>query len=949
MSVTALPAPGVEVIQVFQTVSPTAQKPTLVPCIVGTCKQVVDAVIQSATGGNEVNAEALVTLPAFLVSLPGTGGPPLVYTLNGNFIFQSSSLPAVTVNFASGNYTNSQVVTAVAKALAAVGETDLIPEVYGNTWRLRSATSGDFSTITVLSTSTSGVLAAFGFYSGQYVQGASAYEQYQVTIPTFEFPNPNNNLAELVFENATERGFLGVSGGISLYEALQTSTVLRKGGAVTVTDSGNGTGFSPLITMSGQDFTTATPATVAVVTGASAPDLTGNLDSKTIIMSDGRVPVTVTLPTVCTTLLEIENAINAAFNPLDGIVASTSGSFLRLTSTRLREDGLTTADGEDSTIVILGGSAVYPTNYLDTNVTPNIKIGRTVGSPLAVSPGDQLFVDGVLLGTIIQVAPNGLLTTLKINANKPLAFTGTHFYIQAMNLVPGTVTAARPRPDLTLDSLGDMTFKHGILRDQNGVIVESVQTMALIEPKAGMYVQYRALRLDVTQAATNPGLLTFSDPVTLSQQLSPISPDNPLGLGLFFALLNAPAVQLVGLGVDEISASEPFGTVAGYERAASFLEQFEVYAIAPLTHETTVGQVFQTHVDTMSGPELKGERICLFNPSRPTNYRNVLIASGTSGNSVGGSGLLFDTGISNLAQLMIQQGLTPSSIPVSANVFMSIAANTLNYNISAVSGSVVTINTTFTGSQNTDGFYATSAQPNPLIDEPFSIDVRGAALVLTDGITPDKTNIALTYALLGQSFIDRRFWQFVPDTCAALINGIEQVIDGFYLCAATAGMIGQQPPQQSFTNFPITGFTRAIGSNDFFTPSQLNTMAGGGCYIVVQEVAGGPLFSRMAITTDTTSVETRTDSITKIVDFCAKFYRAALKNFIGRFNINQGFLDSLSHLLQGLSVYLTENGVLIGATVNNIIQDTTTPDTVLIDMTLDVPFPCNYIRLTLVI
>ena len=41
--------------------------------------------------------------------------------------------------------------------------------------------------------------------------------------------------------------------------------------------------------------------------------------------------------------------------------------------------------------------------------------------------------------------------------------------------------------------------------------------------------------------------------------------------------------------------------------------------------------------------------------------------------------------------------------------------------------------------------------------------------------------------------------------------------------------------------------------------------------------------------------------------------------------------------------------MLIGAHVNNIVQDTNAPDTVLIDITLDVPFPCNYIRLTLVI
>jgi hypothetical protein len=175
------------------------------------------------------------------------------------------------------------------------------------------------------------------------------------------------------------------------------------------------------------------------------------------------------------------------------------------------------------------------------------------------------------------------------------------------------------------------------------------------------------------------------------------------------------------------------------------------------------------------------------------------------------------------------------------------------------------------------------------------------------------------------------------------------VIDGFYLNAAIVGMIGQLPPQQSFTNYPMTGFTRVIGSNGRFSESQLDVMAAGGNYIIVQDTPGAPLIARMALTTDMTSIETRTDSITKIVDFVAKFLRTGLKNFIGRFNITQGLLDSLGHVLQGLLGFLTESGVLIGANLNNIVQDASAPDTVLIDVTLDVPFPCNYIRLTLTI
>ncbi len=103
----------------------------------------------------------------------------------------------------------------------------------------------------------------------------------------------------------------------------------------------------------------------------------------------------------------------------------------------------------------------------------------------------------------------------------------------------------------------------------------------------------------------------------------------------------------------------------------------------------------------------------------------------------------------------------------------------------------------------------------------------------------------------------------------------------------------------------------------------------------------------MQLSTDTSSVETRELSITKIVDFVAKFMRTGLRNFIGTFNITQPFLDTLSTVIQGMLGFLAENGIIIGGDLNNLIQSKEDPDTVLIDVSLDVPFPCNFIRLTL--
>ena len=65
-----LPRPGVEVQQVLRTVSPTVATPTLVPCVVGPCFDIVEAT--TTTGGvTSLNASAKLSTKAMLLSSAG--------------------------------------------------------------------------------------------------------------------------------------------------------------------------------------------------------------------------------------------------------------------------------------------------------------------------------------------------------------------------------------------------------------------------------------------------------------------------------------------------------------------------------------------------------------------------------------------------------------------------------------------------------------------------------------------------------------------------------------------------------------------------------------------------------------------------------------------------------------------------------------------------------------
>jgi hypothetical protein len=1044
-----LPRPGVEVVQVIRTTTPSVVTPTLVPCVVGVARQIVDLLVDDGSGSKTLNGDALISLPAFFLAAAATGTPAVYSGLDGlHLIFSVNNGVNVDVLFADPTtvgLTPTAVITAINAALSSAGITSAIAELIGTTrFRLRTLATGQYQSILIDAGTSPAVCTAFGIGPGRSYDGVDNYNQLEESIPSINLPDPRGNLDELVIEPTSIRAFLAMSAS-NFVEVLRTEAFLRNGSvdnpavltgtidlttlnltlgadvagktliisvdgaanqtvsfttsetsialllakidagttgivptedptthhlvltdvttgaaatltmgagtanttlgfttgqtstgaSIAVIDDGNGDNFSPLMQFAGVDFTAVGNA--AVVQGSV--DLTtltypGDIQGKTLIISDGQQLQTLTFPTPTADSAAIIAHINEVMGASAGgrLVATVDGTSHKLVLT-------STNTGADAFIWVQGG-----TSLTTLGLTANTQVHGALGHAVA---GDELIVDGISAGIIVAVAPGGHKDTLKLNNQKALTSDfGNHWYITAKNLTGTGVD--RPTPNLVVDANVTTTLKNSLWRDTNGVPVSPTAA------RAPVYLSYTAIRKDVSASAKNASLLRFDNQTQIESTIPPISTANPLGLGMFFASVNAPGVQITGLGVDGVSADEPFGTVEAFNKAAEFLEAFEVYALAPLTHSPEVGQLFNTHVNFMSEPTEKGERIVLFNSEQPTNALDTLVGSGANGNSVGTTGLQFDTGIPNLSALLLNKGVNPvGTISIQSGVFLDIASDAKNYSISGVNGSIVTIRTTFTPGTNDDSFYSTTALnapplPSQLIQEAFAVRIRGAALVTADG-SPDKNAIAAAYSAVSQSYGNRRFWHTMPDQCAATIGGVEQVLEGFYMNAGIVGMIGQQPPQQSFTNFPMAGYSRVIGSTNYFSERQMNVMAAGGTYIIVQDAPSAPLIARMALTTDMTSVETRTDSITKVVDFTAKFLRRGLKNFIGRFNITQAFLDQLGTVVGGLGGYLTEVGVLVGFNLNNIIQDEQAPDTVLIDVLIDPPFPCNYIRITLVI
>jgi hypothetical protein len=166
------------------------------------------------------------------------------------------------------------------------------------------------------------------------------------------------------------------------------------------------------------------------------------------------------------------------------------------------------------------------------------------------------------------------------------------------------------------------------------------------------------------------------------------------------------------------------------------------------------------------------------------------------------------------------------------------------------------------------------------------------------------------------------------------------------MTACKAGMVAQLAAQQPFTQVPIQGVSKVYGVDDTFTEDQMDTVADGGRYLVIN--FGGQVVSRHSRSTDTSSIEARELSITKQIDKLAKSLRNTNRNFIGRYVITPNFLDMLTMANQGALEKEVLLGTVNGAKLVSILQDESNPDTILEEVEVQPAYPCNKIRITIV-
>jgi hypothetical protein len=517
--------------------------------------------------------------------------------------------------------------------------------------------------------------------------------------------------------------------------------------------------------------------------------------------------------------------------------------------------------------------------------------------PAVIGPAYYVVdVDSSLASPYAQF--NGSQTTLTLSGLETgMALDTTSVYVDFVMLKTGTET--HPVGSRLIISSG-LTFGTGTV-----VIPANAGWTG-----ASIFVGYRALRSDYATPKVYDSVETIID------ELGSVSSMNPLGFALSQALSNGNASTYgYGTVVDDYaslscSVSGVASAATSHSLALSDFETVEIYALAAITYDSAIIANYKTHANAMSLSTAKRERVVISCPKIPWGVDKSSTALAVSTAAAGLSEKRVVYAFPDLAfvrELRHISTLRPSYI-----------SDLYNNGFSQTAYAYLDQRTSFSATNEVVTYRNYTVRP-----------ATGVGEQITETLwTALKSHAEETG--------DPYFYAYVP------------LPGSVALAPSIAGQIAGNTPQQPLTNLAVAGINSVKYSTDYFTETHLNTMAQGGNYILKQSKASSPIVCRHQLSTDMSSIEKREVSITKTVDYTAKFIRNTVEPYIGKYVINKSTLDAISFAIKGAGEILVRDGILNGFTVVSVAQDTVSKDTVLVSITILPPYPVNYIKIDLI-
>lgn len=500
-------------------------------------------------------------------------------------------------------------------------------------------------------------------------------------------------------------------------------------------------------------------------------------------------------------------------------------------------------------------------------------------------------------------------------------------------------------PDTNWDqSATELTFhsgataRHDDFVDSDGEPLDLVLEADTAGQYSVMFVTYRAL---LQTYATE--IASLDDSSLIESAVGPISVDNPLALGLYYALLNSNgrAVRFAAVPTDD---AEGYSTVL-----SKAVGRRDIYTVVPLTKDATIQGLIASHVANLSN-EIKGQwRICFLNGD--SSAQKALIAEG----EIYPTGGEYEYAADDLLATVTDDDDT-SGTQYTIVTWADAPAGGGFLDMGTRAGDIYKTN--FVG----DGFGNTSSD-SYVIDAVLSnqslrlVSGPASAINVARAFTVERTQTrneeATAYGNKAAAFASRRVYYVWPDVVEDL-SGAQ--ISGIYLCSAIAGLISGVVPQQGLTNIEIAGFSGMTRTVNYYGEDQLDLMRERGVWIVTQDPESGVIYTLQQVSTKVADLTDRELSIVKNVDSISYTFMRQLQPFIGRANINPRLFSQIRRQVQSTVDYLMANGAsptlggqLLSAQLVELRQHAINLDQLVATLNITVPFPLNVLELHLVI
>ena len=527
------------------------------------------------------------------------------------------------------------------------------------------------------------------------------------------------------------------------------------------------------------------------------------------------------------------------------------------------------------------------------------------GNPPA--PGDRYYVDAT-------AEADGKADTLILNRKLPDDMQ-SEYDLELRLMIQTDIEVPRYSnfPTTNFSTTADEVSLNDSLQVEHATLTNDGEPVSVPVVGGQVYVQYRSLLPDF-----NGGRSEIRNIGDVQDVVGPPSVHNPLGLAVYMAVL-ASQGQPVGF------ISVITDNLAGYNTALSRIrDDIRNYSLVPTTQDAEILESVKAHLLAQSHQNRSRFRVGWL--STP-EARNLLVTDEDS------------------------DGQTL----------------TAKFEYSAVFDANVVL--TSDGSQ----FIADGVQPGDVVRANFSVDGHGeetydtfvvdqvvseSELRLVSG-PEDATSVedrvevwrnlnpqdeAEEYAGRSSGFGHRRVRHIWPPTVDTVI-GDEPQVPAWAAAASLAGTRSAAAPHQPLSNVELPGIS-GVSYSDGFTESELDALAQSGTWVLTRSPQGGPVYTRLALTTDTTNLNVAQDHRTTNADSISFGFINRVKNLVGNVNITARTLEVIANEIMTVRAFFQSEArtpnlgpQLIDATIlDGPRQSEVNQDTVEVDVELELPY-----------